>query len=555
MGQCIQMIGAEEYLGEPLVESVDSKGDLEPGQRGTDTLLEEQLATLEQTPSEEALEHLAVLVSFGPEAQRERSLKGLVKKACGLGIADVEGCVDRARQLTGQFEVGSPESKALLEITRWLASPTELLPQTVVGPIAILDSILREIFLKKVAKKTGLTLGALREAIREAPSSKPSESGVGGFRDVEPASKPVETDAILDDLISFFLKYLILPSVYAAHLLALWVLHSWTFKASPYSPRLAILAPHKRCGKSRVLDLVEMVSFRPLPVQNTSPAALFRAIEAFEPTLLIDEVDTFLRYNEELRGVLNAGVQPNGRILRCVGDNNEPTVFRCFGPVALAGIGTLPDTLMDRSIVIPMRRRMKHESVERFHRRVVDMEAAPLRSMIARWAIDNREVLESTFVALPEGLDDRAADCWEPLFAIARTAGDEWLTRAHEASIELSQRRGVDEGDELETLILRDILTVFSDRGDKAISTTDLVIELNRFPDSPWSEFGRTGRGLTAHALGHLLRPYDIRSDKLSELTGRARGYLFSQFVDVWQRYLGEQVGDVPRETDQDVPF
>ena len=54
--------------------------------------------------------------------------------------------------------------------------------------------------------------------------------------------------------------------------------------------------------------------------------------------------------------LVKLGYKRGGQALRCVGDDFEPRAFNVFAPVVLAGIGGLPGTLHDRSIVTRMER-------------------------------------------------------------------------------------------------------------------------------------------------------------------------------------------------------
>ena len=154
-----------------------------------------------------------------------------------------------------------------------------------------------------------------------------------------------------------FDRYLALPE-HGAVKLALWTVHAHAFEASFVTPRLAITSPQKGCGKTTVLDLLSGLVPKPLQAANVTAAAVFRTIEAKRPTLLVDEADTFLAENEELRGVLNSGHTRNGAVIRVVEHEGdfEPRQFSTWAPVAIAKIGKLPGTLEDRSIKLEMRR-------------------------------------------------------------------------------------------------------------------------------------------------------------------------------------------------------
>jgi putative DNA primase/helicase len=123
--------------------------------------------------------------------------------------------------------------------------------------------------------------------------------------------------------------------------------------------------------------------------------------EAAQPTLLIDETDTFVKENDQLRGVLNSGhSRATAFVIRCQGDGNQPRCFSTWAPIALAGIGKLPTTLADRSIEIKLKRKTTSEPAQRLdcHARSALGEVA---RKIARWALDNRATVQSAEPAHP----------------------------------------------------------------------------------------------------------------------------------------------------------
>jgi putative DNA primase/helicase len=180
----------------------------------------------------------------------------------------------------------------------------------------------------------------------------------------EPWPEPVDGAALIGGLEAAINRYVVLPKD-AAFTCALWALHAHCFDAFTCTPRLAITAPEKRCGKTTLIDVIALLVPKVLTTANISAAALFRTVELARPALLIDEADTFLGENEELRGILNSGHRAGGQVIRAVGEDFEPRAFSTHCPVAIAQIGKLPDTLADRSIHISMKRRAPGERVTR----------------------------------------------------------------------------------------------------------------------------------------------------------------------------------------------
>jgi hypothetical protein len=230
---------------------------------------------------------------------------------------------------------------------------------------------------------------------------------------------------LLNEVRDFIRRFVVLDD-HQADAVALWVAHTHVFDAFGCTPYLAITSAEMRSGKTRLLEVLELLVREALQTANISDAALFRVIAERSPTLLIDEVDAIFnaREREELRGLLNAGYR-RGAVAHRMGGANARTLetFPVFCPKAFAGIGdVLPPTLLDRSVPIRLQRRTRDEKVERFRRRHVEPEGHMLRDRLADWLEPQREYLAEQFPHLPEELDDRAQDVWEPLLAIADLA-------------------------------------------------------------------------------------------------------------------------------------
>jgi hypothetical protein len=173
------------------------------------------------------------------------------------------------------------------------------------------------------------------------------------FPEVEPHPTPVDPEFLLNEIAAAIRLFIVMEpeQVDAA---ALWVAFTWFIDEVDVAPLAVINAPEKACAKSLLLDVVGRMSARPLPVANATTAAVFRAVALWGPTMLIDEADTFIRENKELKGIINAGhTRANAFVLRTVGDQHEPKQFPVWSPKALAGISLekhLPDSTMSRAI-------------------------------------------------------------------------------------------------------------------------------------------------------------------------------------------------------------
>lgn len=168
------------------------------------------------------------------------------------------------------------------------------------------------------------------------------------------------TAQMLDDIVAFIRRFVVVTDAQAA-VVALWIAHTHASGAAETTPYLHINSPTKRAGKSRLLDVLEVLTRKPLRAAGATEAALFRAISDREPTLLFDEVDAIFgakaREHEDLRALLNAGFRRGTPVLRCVGVGTKQTAteFDVFCCKALAGIGTLPDTIADRPLTISLK--------------------------------------------------------------------------------------------------------------------------------------------------------------------------------------------------------
>jgi putative DNA primase/helicase len=374
------------------------------------------------------------------------------------------------------------------------------------------------------------------------PRTGMNESAPGAGSDLlvdspEPWPDPVDGASLVSDIEAAITAHAMLPEG-AAVTMSLWIVHTYCLSAAAITPRLAVVSPTKRCGKTTVLKLLGALAHKPLAAANLTPAVLYRVVEAYAPTILVDEADTFLAEQDELRGVLNAGHDRHSAVVpRCVGDEFEPKLFHVFGAVAIAAIGKLPDTLMDRSIVVQMKRKAPGEKLQKLRRRQREaLEALPRRCV--RWAADNVKVLAEWEPALPEELDDRAADNWEPLLAIADLAGCGWPTRSRATALLLSGTRSesTDSGD-VAVQLLSDVRLVLTAEATDRITTKALLAALINLEGRPWADWSR-GRPLSPRQLGTLLGRFGIKPGTIRVGEATPKGYLVGDFTDAFDRYL-----------------
>jgi hypothetical protein len=377
---------------------------------------------------------------------------------------------------------------------------------------------------------------------QKAPQGSSSDGRAFISADPEPWHEAVDGAALLEEVSRLIERFVILP-LSAPGTVALWIAHTYVFQAFDATPRLCIRSPVKRCGKTTLMRVLARLVWRPQFSSGISSAALFRTVEKYQPTLLIDEMDA-AKDNEELRGVLNSGHTRGGAIVRCVGDNYEPQKFSTWCPTALAYIKQLWSTVEDRAIRIPMRRQMNTERRERLRTKDLEPSAAFLRRKMARWAEDHFEVLAEAHPVIPGELDDRAADNWEPLLAIADAMGGPWPGRARTAAVCLSNDR--DEMEEDYGLLLLDDLFDLVETGalqmDAGLSAEDTCSQLYLMSDRPWSRWGRLPEGLMPVHLAKILRPFGLKSVQRRHGVSVVRRYELEPLRDAFRRYLGKDL-------------
>jgi putative DNA primase/helicase len=384
------------------------------------------------------------------------------------------------------------------------------------------------------AKSLRIRITTLDRLVRQARSDHEQSDGMD-FDKVEPWGEPIDPGNLLTELSSIIRRFIICPEE-TADAAALWSAMTWFMDVVQVAPIAVITAPEKRCGKSQLLFLLGRLVNRPVPSSNISPAGMFRLVDAWKPTLLIDEADAFMRDNEELRGLLNCGhTRDSAYIIRLVGDDHTPKRFNVWGAKALAGIGQLADTIMDRSVVLELRRKLPHEEVQRL-RHVEPGLFDDLAAKLARFALDYREAVRMARPALPSMLNDRAQDNWEPLLSIAEVAGGQWPERARQAALRLSV--GGADGGTVGNELLADIQEVFDARNVQRIKTTDLIDALCEDEEKSWATYNR-GKRITPKQVANRLKEYGIASKNIR--TGDmspSKGFERIQFEDAFLRYL-----------------
>ncbi len=477
-------------------------------------------------------------ITLAEARRRERAKHETAKRSAG----QANGSTDPADQPADpeaiakqKFDAALTEAVAAIDkAAKAKREPVdEAIAQAEIERLAELKDLSYGLERKASAAKLGLAVGHVDKLVRIRRESEGAKSG-GGLTDTELWPDTVDGVELLDDIAAAIQRHVSVPTR-AEQAIALWIVHTHAHAAATNTPRLAITSPLPECGKSTLLDVIGSMVPRPLAASNISPAATFRAVELLRPTLMIDEADTFLPNNDELRAVLNSGhSRAQAFVWRAVqvGDDYQPRKFATWAACAIALIGTLPATLASRSIPIALKRLTRGQHVERYNSE--RRPYADLGRKAARWAADNLEWLSIAEPEVPDGIANRRADNWRPLLAIAERAGGDWPPFAREAALTLTNT--VDSLT-LASLLLVDIRAALGslDR----ISSKELVARLLEMEGQPWPEMPRGGKPITQNGVARLLKPFGVfpRSVRIDGVE-TSKGYMASDLQEAFERYL-----------------
>jgi hypothetical protein len=352
--------------------------------------------------------------------------------------------------------------------------------------------------------------------------------------------EPLDGAAILDGVEAFLVRFVAYPSEHARIAHVLWIAHTHAMDRWESTPRIAFLSPEPGSGKSRALEVSELLVPRPVHAVNTTPAYLFRKVADPDgrPTILYDEIDTVFgpraKDNEDIRGLLNAGHRKGAVAGRCVvkGATVMTEELEAYCAVALAGLDDLPDTLMTRSVVVRMRRRAPNEIVEPFRLRLHRSSGEALGAALAEWATT---IPAGEWPDMPAGVEDRAADCWEPLLSIADAAGGDWPSRARCAAVTLVTAAKAGHPS-IGIRLLEDLRTVFN--GREHVFTEEIVNSLVEMELAPWGDI--RGKALDARSLARRLDKYQVKPRTIRVRDRTGKGYHRADLLDVWSRYVSD---------------
>jgi putative DNA primase/helicase len=367
-----------------------------------------------------------------------------------------------------------------------------------------------------VCSRWGMRVSVLDKLVeRERVKIRAADEALG--LDREPSLETVSGLELVEDLVTDLTRYVSLDPDYAAAT-AFWVIHTYLLDCTFITPRLAITAPEKRCGKTTLLHWLRTVVQRPKNTDNISAAAVYHVVESQHPTLLIDEADTFLSLDNELRGILNSGHRQDGTVDRWDAKGRSIVSYSTYSACAISLIGNLPSTLQDRSIRIRLRRKRPDEKVASLRAGVT----SELPGRCARWALDNNCWLSDP--PIPEQLFNRVEDNWRPLLAIADVIGGPWPERLRAIAVKIAELEAGEDPSQ-GTQLLHDIREIL---GSRPWITSNALI--TRLSAKAWI--------MTGKKLAGLLKPYGIEPTQQRHGGQPERGYLAADFADAFARYL-----------------
>jgi putative DNA primase/helicase len=393
---------------------------------------------------------------------------------------------------------------------------------------------------KPAAERLGIDrIGALDREVKSARAENSSAGGQGRSPSIvaaEPWADPVKLADVLDQAVATYLRYLILPPG-GAELMALWSMGTHCFQEFPIFPRLAVTSPVKECAKSLLLRVLKRTTARPIIMTNANIAPLFRMISLHRPSIFLDEADNYLNDKPDLLALLNDGHAEGGRVWRCEGENNEVREFDVFAPVAVAMISRPPPTLLSRSLEIKMQRKKPGQATANFRGDRPDPVLIEIQRKFARAAADGAVALRSADPDM-DGLLNRDADNWRPLFAIADLAGGPWLRRVRKLARDaVASKSDQSIGEQL----LAGMLSAFQAKETDRLSSEDAIEYLTSLDEGPWAEW-KGGKPLSKAGLARRLSTFGILSGTIRLDDGRTlKGYKRENFEEAFEQYLPAQ--------------
>ncbi len=378
----------------------------------------------------------------------------------------------------------------------------------------------------------------------------------------KPPAKHPPSD-VLDLLESTIARYLVCSPAQRS-VLALWILHTYTFQAAHFTPYLNIYSPLEESGKSTCMAILRSFCARAWWASGVSPAIFKKRISVGHPTVLLDNWQTVFRGSDknQFTGFLLNGCDQARDVASFdhLSETSTANLWQTFCPKAFAGLESLPPSLARHSIPIVLQRRKPLEIVKSTFNLLVPGSTGKLTSWMQRWAQDHEERVATTFDGyelegpmLP-GLSPHQQNCARALLALAETIGGHWPQKARDALMEIFD--DYNKSQSSPTQLLSDIRGAFARRGNQErIFTAELLEDLHDLDDRTWREYGKSGKPLAPQALSRILGPcFNIYSRSQRRGEEKLRGYQQSDFQEAWEQYLPASSEDLPASAAKNTP-
>ena len=472
---------------------------------------------------------------FPPDHDRQDDELDFNDLAAVAGLGEVRRCIDAAEpaEKRQEREARAPNDELVEKIEARILE------------LAALDETSYELIKKAEADAFKIGVRFLDRRVKEARKAMAAAAApdTPAKPPVEPWPQAVDGSELLRDLTAAIRAHVVMDEEQCLTV-ALWIIHAHAHDAAAISAILASISPQRRCGKTTLLSLLQELTPNPLTASNITAAAVFRAIDEWGPTLIVDEADTFLAKNDELRGIINSGHNRRAAfVVRVVevGKKQTPVKFSTWAPKIIASIGDLSDTLQDRSIAIRLRRKLPGDPVQKFRADRVQ-HLTNLCRMVARWVQDHLEELRKRDAPVPGKLHDRAADNWRALLGIADLIGGKWPAKARAAALALEETGDKADTKDLAIRLLADLRSIFDrDKRKEYLSAEHITGCLANIDESPWPDY-KNGKPINSNGFAKLLEPFEIYSRKVT--TGPDKGnmrWYRADFEDTWTRYLPQE--------------
>lgn len=347
---------------------------------------------------------------------------------------------------------------------------------------------------------------------------------------------------LVGEVSQFIRQYMVMDET-DLFVLSAWIVASWMMDAWDRFPIVAITSPEMRCAKTRLLDLIGLLSKNMINSSSMTPAVIYRFLSKGRVTILVDEAQSLGREgNELMKEILGAGIDKKAAVWRCVGDNHEPTPFPTYGPKVIAKIGSLDGVLADRCLNIRMTRKSRADTVERILSRKIEPIAEALKTRISEWVEENEGYVTKHYDEL-EAFDienDRMAECLMPLQAVLMVDAPSQVGQLEDYASLLEQDVASECHKSLGTQLLiacREIFMPSGSNGFASRPTGNLIKDLQSRTEEPWATLSH-GKPITPHRLADLLGAYGIKPKKINN---KLRGYYRVDFEKVWATYAPDR--------------